>query len=404
VRFSFSIAVFVATFFAGAVVLGPAGAQTPATPGCDPARAHAPGDSNETIDSGGFTRDYILHVPPSYTGSEPMPLVLLFHGLGMSHDDMHDYTELFDLGDAEGFVLAVPSGTVGPILATEHWNFLIFLSELSPEEPDDIGFVGDLLDSLEADLCIDPTRVFATGISNGAMMSVRLACDLSDRIAAIGAISGVYYPPFSPDLPQEPGCLGERPVPLMATHGTSDDVIPYQGGPLGLEIPVSVRHVENEVLPKWAAHNGCSGGVTTEPVSANVDLLDYGDCAGGATTQLYRIEGGDHVWPGASETFQEDPDVNDEIDANTLLWQFFEAHPLVQQVAPTPTTTGPADDTGPVSSPTQPARAATTAPAALPSAGGGSQDGMSLAWLAVLLASAGALSAAAWWLRSRSRP
>lgn len=375
----------------------PTRAQSVVTPACDPAHEHAAGDSHETIESGGITRQYILYVPPSYTGAEAVPLVLLFHGLGQGYENMYDYTELYQKADEEGFVIAAPQGTVGSILATLHWNFLIFLRDLDPNEPDDVAFIGDLLDSLETDLCIDPARVFATGISNGAEISTRLACDLSDRIAAIAAISGLYYPPFSPDLPTEPGCLGTRAVPVLATHGTADDVIPYEGGPLGVDIPVSVRNIETEILPEWAAHNRCAPTLTTEAVTDNVDLLSYDGCADGAVVELYRIEGGMHVWPGAQEPDQPDPDVNDEVSANDLLWQFFEAHPLVQQAPPAPT---------PSATPQSTAEATATAqPAALPSAGGGASRGTNgVASLAALLAGAGALSAAAWFVRTRTRP
>jgi hypothetical protein len=226
---------------------------------------------------------------------------------------------------------------------------------------------------------------------------VRLACDLSDRIAAIAAISGLYYPPFSPDLPQEPGCEG-RPVPVMATHGTDDSVIPYDGGPLGIDIPVSVRHVETEILPEWAAHNGCAPTLSTMGVSDNVDLLSYEGCANGVTVELYRIEGGEHLWPGAFEPFQADPDVNDEIDANELLWQFFEAHPLTPagQTGPAPT------DTPPATPPADPAPTATAQPVALPSAGGGRSGApVGPGALAALLAGAGALVSGAWLVRAR---
>jgi polyhydroxybutyrate depolymerase len=394
-RWLFVVAVCAAAFVAMVLSLSPASAQSGAAPLCDPARAHDPGESNETIESGGLTRDYILYVPPSYTGSEAVPVVFLFHGLGQGHENAFDYSGLSQKADEEGFILVAPNGTVGNILATVHWNFLIFLSDVDPDEPDDVGFVTDLLDSLESDLCLDPARVYATGISNGAEMSARLACNLSDRFAAIAAISGLYYPPFSPDLTQEPGCLGERAVPVMATHGTADDVIPYEGGPLGIDIPVSVRNIETEVLPEWAAHNGCAATLSTTAVTDNVDLLSYDGCTDGASVELYRIEGGEHLWPGASEPFQPDPDVNDEIDANDLLWQFFEAHPLVQQAVPTPSATAPA---------TEPAPTATPQPVALPVSGGSAAGApIDLETLAALLAGAGVLAGAAWLVRVRAR-
>ncbi len=375
---------------------GPLQAQSATTEGCDPARQHDAGDFDQTIESGGLTREYILHVPPTYNGSDPVPVVLLFHGLGQGNDNVHEYTKLYELADAEGFILAVPQGTIDSILPTLHWNFLVFFQDIDPNAADDVAFVGDLLDTLEADLCVDPARVFSTGISNGAMMSVRLGCDLSDRIASIAPVAGLYYPPFSPDLAIEPPCSGTRPVPVIAFHGTADDTVPYDGGPLGLDIPVSVRSIEGEVLPDWATHNGCAGAPETSVVTDHVDVIRYGGCAEGATVELYRIEGGQHIWPGADEQFTPDPDPADEISANDVLWEFFQAHPMVQAAPPTPTAT-----TGPT-----PAATGTVQAVALPSTGGrrGARSGDGRVWQAALLAGAGALGAAAWLVRARTRP
>ncbi len=286
--------------------------------GCDPARAHDAGDFDQTITSGDWTRSFILHVPPSYDGGSPTPVVLNLHGLGGGAAQHADYSELPEKADEEGFILVTPQGVSTDFLPSSHWNFLRFI----PGDPDDVSFIADLLDDIGSRLCIDESRIFATGVSNGAMMAVRLACDLSDRIAAIAPVAGVYYPPWSSDLGAEAACVSARPVPVVAFHGTADTVVPFQGGPVGLQgFPFTLRNIELDVMPAWAEHNGCEGEPTEQPVTERVVLLQYDNCDADAAVALYVIDGGRHVWPGA-----QDPD--SEIRATDLMWEFFQEHPL----------------------------------------------------------------------------
>ena len=298
---------------------------TSAANSCAPSRPHASGDFAETIVSDGLTREYILHVPPSYIADERMPLVLNWHGLGSSAGQQADYSELPAKADAEGFIVVMPQGLGDP---ARH-NFT-----KSAAGADDVAFTTDMLDKFEAELCIDPARVFSTGISNGAQMSVRLACNLSDRIAAIAPVAGAYYPPFVVGF-AEPGCLSTRPVALLAFHGTDDTTIPFEGG-AGI-FGVIFRSLEGEIMPEWAAHNGCTVGPSDTSAAPGVRLRNYSACDDGVAVQLYVVEdadgagadtkGGGHTWPGAVDT----PSLGNttqEISATDLMWDFFQAHPL----------------------------------------------------------------------------
>ena len=287
---------------------------------CVPARPHEAGDFEETLESGGLTRSYVLHIPPSYTGDQPMPLVLNYHGLGGLASDQQAYSNLPEKADEAGFIVVAPQGEGDPA----NHNF----ATLS-DRPDDIAFTVELLDALETQLCIDTARIFAAGLSNGAQMSGRLACNLSERIAAVAPVSGAHFPPFSPDIPDEPGCFSTRPVPLIAFHGTADPVIPFEGGPSIFNI--SFRSIEEAVIPEWAAHNGCAAEPFAEQVTENVRRVRYQGCDEGATVELYVIADGGHVWPGA-------PGATQEISASGLIWAFFQEHPLeLAQPAGTPT-------------------------------------------------------------------
>jgi len=356
---------------------------------CDPARAHEAGDFDQTLESAGVTREYLLHVPPAYDGSAPTPLVLLFHGAGGSAHGIADYTGIRETADEAGFIAVMPLGTESAIIGSRTFNFLTFI----PDLPDDVAFVDQLLDTLEAELCVDHDRVYSAGLSNGAMISVRLACSLQERIAAVALVAGAYYPPFSPDLLAEPGCDPTRPVPVVAFHGTADDAIPFEGGQIE-GFPVATRHIEDEVVPDWAEHNGCSEAPTEEPVTEHVRLVSYGGCKLGADVRLYVIEGGAHLWPGGEESFFPQPDVSDEISANELLWEFLSAHPFAAfQEEPAPTATD------------EPEPTAVAQPTALPRAGAGGAVGGAGDPLWLVAAIAGGLVAlgGAWFVRRSAR-
>ena len=336
---------FLGVTLAFAWTLLPAHHSVLAQDGCAPARAHQAGSSDETIESGGETRDYILHIPPSYSGSDATPLVLNFHGLGSNSQDQADYSGLPDTSDEEGFIVVMPQGLVTDIIPIPHWN-----NTLLEPRPDDVAFVRDLIDQLEAELCIDPARVFSTGMSMGAMISTRLACDLSDRIAAIAPVAGFYFPPLADELPESPECNSTRPVPIIAFHGTEDPIVPFNGGlppDEDFDFRLHFHDIDGVVINTWAAHNGCDAEPSREPGTAGVYLLRYTGCQENADVELYVIDGGGHTWPDATSDEEQLGFTTHEISANDLLWDFFEQHPLA--AAPAPDATAPAaqlPDTG----------------------------------------------------------
>lgn len=378
----------VVVLFALIRALAPAPSTAAGAPvSCDPARPHAAGDFNEAIDSGGLTREYLLHVPPSYSGGEAVPLVLNLHGLGSNASQQASYTGLPAKADEAGFLLVMPQGLASANIGVPHWNFTALEQFIDPTMADDVAYVSDLLDTLEAQICIDTSRVYSTGMSNGAMMSVRLACDLSNRIAAVAPVAGVYFPPWSNDLAAEPGCDTTRPVSVVAFHGTDDPIVLFEGGPLGLNFPFATRHVENAYLPEWAAHNGCDATPAGSQVSQNVRLVRYEGCDEGSEVQLYVVEGGGHTWPDSAGFLPEEllGVTTREINANDLIWEFFESRAL-------PATQAPA---------TAPAAQPTATVAALPTTGSaGDGGGTNVAiWAAVAAGAAIVASTGAWWLR-----
>lgn len=265
--------------------------------------AQAPGNVTRTIVSGGITRTYQLHIPPSYDGVTPLPLVLNFHGLGSNQFEQIFVSDLYPRADAQGFLVASPLGRSTPNLTSNHWNITALPTSLG--EADDVLFTSDIINDVAAQVCVDVARVYSTGMSNGAQMSTRLGCSLSSRIAAIAPVAGVYYPPLIENGGES--CPDTRPMPVIAFHGTSDNTIPFDGGPGALG--AVFRDIDDTIMPAWAARNGCASGPTTSLVAPGVNLIEYGACTDGASAQLYAIfdydgagagtEGGGHIWPGS---------------------------------------------------------------------------------------------------------
>ncbi len=330
VRWTF-LAIALAAVLVAVVWAGPAPASAQEPSSCDPARPHDAGTfADQTITTtDGFEREYILHVPPSYTGAWAMPLVFNFHGFTMTAGLQARYTDLNANADGAGFIAVTPQGLSTENIEPFHWNNRL---SLESGEPDDVAFVSELLDELGSTLCVDTARVYSTGYSNGGFMSVRLACSLSDRIAAIAPVAGAYFPPFSDDSDPNESCPDTRPVPVIAFHGSADPIVPFEGG-LGGLVAASIifRLSIEDAISEWAAHNGCEGVPAEEQATQNVRLIRHQGCNEGATVELYVVEGGGgHTWPDATLDFPEDilGVTTHEISANDLMWDFFLAHPM----------------------------------------------------------------------------
>lgn len=280
----------------------------PAASGCG--RPTTPGLSLASIDSAGGKRTYRLYVPAGYEPGRPAPLVLNFHGFGSNAVEQEAYTRMQAQADEAGFVTVAADGTGAP---QQRWYIY---GQGEPGYVDDFAFVDDLLDHLQATLCIDEARIYSTGMSNGAGLSSQLGCRLNDRLAAIAPVAGS---PHSATL-----CKGKAPMPAIIFHGTEDASVPFAGG-AGGRLGLAVRGAR-ENARDWAAHNGCASAPTVERVASDVLRESFDGCRGGADVVLYVVEGGGHTWPGAPNVPRLGP-VTGSIDATELIWQFFAAHP-----------------------------------------------------------------------------
>ena len=301
------------------------------SPGCDGAPTAQADLQEVTLDVGGTSRRYLVSAP-AWDGDDPLPLVVDFHGLAEGAEVHAQMSQLGPMAVAEGFVAVFPHGTGQPV----RWD-----SSIDPAANADLAYVTALLDSIEADHCVDRARVYATGLSNGAMMSSTVACTMADRFAAIAPVAGVQMPE---------GCAPARPVPVLTFHGTDDPILLFNGGinadalapvlgggegdaaapsttlpPADLEGPGYP-----ETVGQWAALNGCDDTFTDEDVSDSVVHRTY-DCPAEAPVEFYIVEGGGHSWPSSEFSRSIESIVGPttfDIDASVLAWEFFQQFAL----------------------------------------------------------------------------
>jgi polyhydroxybutyrate depolymerase len=305
---------------AAAVATGPArpssGCTTPTTVAVQAGTA-----TDETMDVDGTARTFRRFVPTGLDAHQPAPLVLDLHGLTYHSAQEADITQWEALAAREKVVVLTPQGA-GAIPA--------WASTIAPGNPD-TAFLGQLIDDTAAALCIDSSRVYSNGISNGGLESSILACSLVDKVAAVGLVSGIV-------VPDE--CVAKRPVPAVVFWGLRDCVLPFYGatGPcLGGDpdrpIPTApiegVPSVEQSVA-KWAQRDGCDATPSTAALSEHVEKRTWTGCDDSAV-EFYVVSNGGHTWPGSKVAMaarDQSPDApkgvaTGEIDATTLIWDFF---------------------------------------------------------------------------------
>jgi len=289
-------------------------AQAPASTGAGQSEQLQPGDTTRSLTHAGLPREYVMHVPPGYDAARPTPLVLAFHGISLDAGEMARISHFNEQADASGFIVVYPNGTG----ESKSWNGGHCCGEAAKNRVDDVGFTRLVIADVAGLANIDAKRVYATGFSNGAIFVYRLACELSDQIAAIGPIGATQV------LNDEQACNPGRAVPIIHFHGTADRLNAYEGGSTAAGFEwVSVP----QAMAYWADKNGCPADPRrTESGSIVHDM--YEPCTSNATVELYTVTGGEHAWPGGEAVSAEVGEPTMEISATPLMWEFFAAHPL----------------------------------------------------------------------------
>ena len=262
---------------------------------------------NGSIIHDGLEREYILYIPEIYDSGTSVPLVYNFHGYGSNAFEQMNYGDFRPVSDTVGFLIVHPLGTED-VFGNNHWNI-----GWGGSTVDDVGFTAALFDSISLAYFIDPEKVYSTGMSNGGFMSYHLACNLSDRIAAVASVTG------SMNKGAPVNCIPDHPVPVMEIHGTADFIVPYNGSEFIESIP--------DVLKHWVSFNNCDTIPqisnlpdidTTDGSTVEHQLFQNGD--NGVEVQHFKVINGAHTWPG---TAFGSPGTNYDINASAEIWNFF---------------------------------------------------------------------------------
>jgi len=262
-------------------------------------------------------RSYEIDLPARRDRAEALPVVVVFHGGGGNADSVRRQTRMSAKGDAEGFIAVYPQGSGGIAGKLRTWNAGTCCGYAMQQRIDEIAFVAALLDDLQATVAIDRARVYATGISNGAMMAYEVACALADRVAAIAVVAG--------EMTALDRCRPTRPVPVLVIHGSADRNLPVDGGIGAKAFAVhEVRSVAS-ALDFWRRHDGCGNDARVE-IDGAVRRTRYLACGGDAAVELISIEGGGHSWPGGDRLARFLDPPSPAVDATAEVWRFFARH------------------------------------------------------------------------------
>lgn len=269
----------------------------------------------DSILSGGIYRSYRLYVPADYNGSSARPLVFNLHGYTSNAQSQQLYANFMPIADTANFLVVHPQGT------KDNNNQPFWNAGISSLIVNDIQFLSNLIDSIKANYNIDLNAVYSCGMSNGGYMSQTLACELSNRIAAIASVTGSIF-----TTQYGTNCHPTRPVPMMQISGTADGTVPYTGSSSSMPIDSVVKY--------WVRYNQCNATPNFSNVP-NSNLTDgctaehyiYPNGLSGSSVELYKVIGGGHTWPGALVNIGV---TNQDFSASKEIWRFFRKYKLNQ--------------------------------------------------------------------------
>jgi polyhydroxybutyrate depolymerase len=329
-------------------------------------------ETKEKVTVDDVDRNFMVRLPSGYDPQRHYPVVILLHGMNQDADDMERLTRFDELADKDGIIAVYPLALHG------RWNVGVQPQERQPmgmgpgrhrryggggypgggggypgggggypggggrqpsdRQPDeqrrpapadDIGFFNQMLDYLGAKFSVDASRIYATGLSEGGFMSLRLGCALSDRIAAVAAVGAA--------MPKTMICLPSRSVPMLMINGTSDPVVPYGGG---TEHNLNLATISAEDSAKaWAKIDRCEEKPEKTKIPAKekggmeTKVDTYGGCQQNAQVVLYSVKGAGNTWPGG-EQYEVEKTIgktSQDINANETIWSFLVTQKLPEQ-------------------------------------------------------------------------
>jgi polyhydroxybutyrate depolymerase len=291
--------------------------QAPASAVDASASISKPGDYSFGLQHDGLQRAYKVHVPKGFDPSKPAPLLIAMHGGGgdMDYQSNDAYYGLISKSDREGFVAAFPNGysRLGGKLAT--WNAGKCCGAARDRKVDDVGFIRAMVERIGQQISIDRQKVFATGMSNGGMMSHRLGCEMPDVVKAIAPIAGTD---------NTSACSPSQAVSVLMIHAKNDDHVLFDGGagaPLKESTVTDFSSVP-ETVARWVKRNGCDATPKRVLEKPGVYCERHSGCRDGTAVQLCVTETGGHSWPGGTKPRGTEPP-SKAIVANDVMWEFF---------------------------------------------------------------------------------
>jgi polyhydroxybutyrate depolymerase len=276
---------------------------------------------SDSIVVDGIQRTYTLNLPPNYYDVPDFSLIIAMHGGGGSASQFELSSLLTEKANTAKFIVVYPEGVESTgILKARTWNAGTCCDYSVIKNINDVKFISLLIDKLVSKYKINAKKVYATGHSNGGMMAYRLACELSTKIAAIAPNSTTMVALT---------CNPARPMPILHMHSVLDSKVPYQGGAgSGIGTQGLIFPSVDSVLNVWSLKNTCTNTAQVIVNDANFKLTNWTNCNGNVTLQYYLTKDGGHSWPGslAGSIIGDSP--SKVINANNLLWDFFQQYQL----------------------------------------------------------------------------
>jgi poly(3-hydroxybutyrate) depolymerase len=252
-----------------------------------------------------INREYAIYIPKNYNSARPVPLVLLFHGFSNNISTMFNDSQMQVLADANNFIYAIPQG----LGRSPGWNIGLSFGG----NADDLGFTRSLIDRISSNYSINAARVYAAGFSNGGFFSYQLACELSDKIAAIASVAGSMNPRWIGG--SNPTCSPTHPMPVMQITGTSDFVIPIRGGGFGGGAALST------VFNYWKNYNKTNNTATVTNINSSTKRSIFNNGSKGSTIEFLEISGRGHEWPKTATAGLRQ-------NASIRIWEFFSKYDI----------------------------------------------------------------------------
>ena len=279
-----------------------------------------PGDYSLSMVHDGLTRRYRVHVPLAYRAATPTPMILAFHGGGgdMTYMATDAYYGLISTSEAAGFIVVFPNGfsllSSGKFAA---WNAGTCCATARDKDIDDVGFIKAVVSHLRSQLNVAPDRIYATGMSNGGMMSYRLACEMATTFKAIAAVAGTD---------NTTSCSPKVPISILHIHARNDDHVLYNGGAgknaFRDQTKISDFISVPATIAQWVERNGCHAPPQRVLETSGAYCERYTQCRGNVAVQLCVTERGGHSWPGGSKPRGDEPP-SQALSANDIMWTFF---------------------------------------------------------------------------------